>query len=504
MANLKAIIRINSEYKKHSEYWTQLYKMYKGGNELDLQTRIALLDQPPSRSMDAQARMAKGTYINKVGPEISKQATQLFQNNPSIQGYESEYWDTFLAEKSIVAEENTDFYDFLRNSFIYSIVQGVAYCQVDTAIGEGNLAEQRANGALNPYTILLKRENLVDLKIKNGQFEFAKIHRYYLDINGWDSEPMPTHDYTIYYKRNQEVLSSRYLITPKKPKDYVTTPFVLTDLTDDVEIKTPLVNGKPLEDMPIFNMNGKYRFPIVFLNTYWLADQLYDLQRTYFKLTAGCDWDMLNNLFSMMYVTTPEEKHKPVEMKPTDPLFDQLIGDGYYLRFPDGTKFGSISNGGRTTEVASSYMDSIIDKNIANIASRIGEKVGISLLPQSLPSKREDNRPTTLLMLWSALKIKGYARKILDVCAIAHNEEIDWQITGMEDFQEEGLIEYLEDYKSLTELGIGNLSSMFTEEMAVNIAKKYAEIYEVNSNTLESIVKDIRAKKGKVPEKPEL
>ncbi|MFM6225015.1 MAG: hypothetical protein ACKPDM_32480, partial [Dolichospermum sp.] len=78
-------------------------------------------------------------------------------------------------------------------------------------------------------------------------------------------------------------------------------PQSFIDTVDDEEITIETV----IEDAPIFNVRGKFEFPIVTLTlpkSLWMAAQLFDCQKSYFNQTAALEYALYTSNYSMPIV----------------------------------------------------------------------------------------------------------------------------------------------------------------------------------------------------------
>ncbi|MFM6251056.1 MAG: hypothetical protein ACKPEQ_18240, partial [Dolichospermum sp.] len=90
-------------------------------------------------------------------------------------------------------------------------------------------------------------------------------------------------------RRDGAVFTSKYILrkTPRDNKPVPPQSFI--DTVDDKEITIETV----IEDAPIFNVRGKFEFPIITLTlpkSLWMAAQLFDCQKSYFNQTAALEY----------------------------------------------------------------------------------------------------------------------------------------------------------------------------------------------------------------------
>jgi hypothetical protein len=320
------------------------------------------------------------------------------------------------------------------------------------------LAQQKESGELNPYVILHPRSALWDWKSGRDGFSFCKLHQFQLVKETWDSASVPQHIFTIFYRRDGAVFTSKYIVK-KIPKDNKPVPpQAFIDAVEEKEITTETV----IENAPIFNVRGKFEFPIVTLTlpkSLWMAAQLFDCQKSYFNQTAALEYALYTSNYSMPIITGVDDEDD-------DPLQNRKMGDGYYLTLKTGQAITSFERSGGNIQTAIGYR-SEIKRDIYDVLQQIAMSAsdGAAIIARSGVSKAEDRRPEEILLERYGQCVKEFVLQVLNPAAIAHGEIVDWEITGYDEFLGFSLTELLQDMALIDAANIP--SPAFKKELAL-------------------------------------
>jgi len=504
--DLKTLTAKHPEWTAQSEHWELLEAMSAGGHEVGERVRTKLLVNPDGRSSDvAKERQKTSIYQNFIAPMITRLISELFYKDVAFEGSDDPYWtDIFFQTGSVIScddDGRTTFQNLLREMMFDALTVGKAIARVDTRIVEADPISIADQEMLDPYVSLVDRENLWDWEADKDGFIFAKLHQMSLEKKRWDAPRIPKHDFTLYQKEEDgTILVSRYIVelTEEAQKKNGSETFDLGALKDDDVIISPFLtkNGLPLIDRKLFNFRGKYKFPIVTLkmpDSLWVADQLFDAQKSQFNIQSGCQWSLTRANFSMISVTQPADYAESTEVAPTQKsiLGDKKFGDGFFLELPFGTQTNVLQISSSAVPTSMQYLDQVVRRNIAETLQQIVLSAGDSatVAARSGASKTEDRRPETQLMKRFGDMVKLFAKQILDVASIARGSEIEWKVLGLDQFKVEGLIEYFQDFVGIRQTEIPSLTLL--EEAHKNLANKYAELYGLPPDKLQIIIQEI-------------
>ena len=331
MATLESLKYRHPEHIEFADYWELLTAVVEGGDAMTDEMKRRLLPNPDGRPEAVMKERTKlATYCNKVAPILSRFNSELFKNPATPTGSDDAFWgDDFFKNGALLSGDDdgrASFNTYLMNAMMMALTTGKAIAQIDTkaAVGAVSLAQQKESGELNPYLILHPRTALWDWDSGRDGFDFVKLHQFQLVRSRWDSLPVPQHTFTIYYRGEGGVIFTSKYVVRKIQKDNIpipSQPFIKTATGKDAIIETLI------EDQPIFNVRGKFEFPIVTLTlpkALWMSSQLFDCQKSYFNQTAALEYALYTNNYSMPIISGVDDEDD-------NPLQSRKMGDGYYL-----------------------------------------------------------------------------------------------------------------------------------------------------------------------------
>ena len=369
-------------------------------------------------------------------------------------------------------------------SMMMALTTGKAVAQIDTkrANGAVSKAQQRESGELNPYVILHPRSALWDWDSGRDGFDFVKLHQFRLVRSGWEATPIPEHVFTIFYRENGAVLTSKYVVRKiqRDSKPPLPEPFISSVNERDISIEANI------EAQPIFNVGGKFEFPVVTLTlpkALWMASQLFDSQKSYFTQTAALEYALYSNNFAMPVITGVDDDDD-------DPLQDRKMGDGYYLTLKTGQSITSFERNGASIQTAISYRAEV-KRDIYDVLQQIAMSAadGASIIARSGESKSEDRRPEEILLERYGQSVKEFLVQVLKPAAIARGEIVDWAVTGYDEFLGFSIADLLTDMEGIAAANIP--SPTFKKEIQKHFVKRAARVYDLDQNAVQQSLSEI-------------
>jgi hypothetical protein len=502
MPTLKQLTKKHATYIQENERWTLLEKLVAGGKKVDLETKKSLLENPdgrPENIIKARAKLAP--YVNILGSALQRVVAQLFQEPANFEGSKDEFWVDWLDSKAFVLDGDDDskasFTLGLKKAAMMAFTNGKAIAEISTRYsGEAtNLKQQREFGELDPYVVILPQSAMWDWDVDANGFRYVKICRYRLEKKGWTDTDVPVYSFTIYERQEKKIVVSQYEIRPKPDlEQYKTNPasFKLENANqDDVVISTVEVNGFAYENVEIFNLNGKFDFPIktlTFPPELCIGDQLLDLCIEFFRIRAGIAWKFQTVLFSMPVVELPSG------VESVDEIWGKntKLGDGLFLPVPNGTKISTLDMGGGGIPIAVSYLEKIA-ADLLNQLQQISTSAASSNsgLGRSAEKTREDRKPEVSMLEVTGMEINLFADAVLDCCAIARGENIDWTVDGFHNYLGEGIAEMIADIELMLKNAI-NVPTLRRESIA-KVASAFGKKYTLTDEAKEAIADEIAA-----------
>ena len=473
---LEALKRKHPEY--NSEYWELLSAISEGADCMTDAIKRKLMINPDMRpEVVIKDRIKLANYNNKLAPILNRFNSELFKNPGVPVGSSDPFWSENFFKYGGLLDGDDDgrcsLNTFLSSAMMSALICGKAIAQIDTKLSSNaiSLADQKASGELNPYIILHPRSALWDWKTGRNGFDFCKLHQFQLIQETWDSPRIPQHIFTIYYRQNEKILTSKYVVKriPKDNKPLPLVPFIEAVETKDIIIE-PVI-----ENQLIFNVRGKFEFPIATLTlpkSLWMAAQLFDCQKSYFNQTAALEYALYTNNYSMPVITGVDDESD-------DPVQNRAMGDGYYLTLKTGQQITNFERSGENIKTAIQYRNEI-KRDIYDVLQQIAMSAsdGAGIVARSGVSKAEDRRPEQILLEKYGQIIKEFILQILKPAAIAHGEIVDWSITGYDDFLGFDLNQLLQDMQAIEAIDIP--SPTFKKEVQKHFIKRAGRVYDLD------------------------
>lgn len=470
------------EHREYAEYWNTLTNVVEGGDRMTTKEKLALLANPDGRPHEVMEERAKlSSYCNKIAPILARFNSELFRCPGVPTGSLDPFWANEFFPCGALTDNDDDarssFNTFLQESMMAALTTGKAIAQVDVKAGglSTSLADQKASGELNPYVILHPRTALWDWQRDVDGFSFTKIHQFRLFRENWYDDPIPEHIFTIFYRRDTKIYTSKYIIRkiPKNNRPVPPMPFIqMCDRKD-------IIIDPVIQDQEIFNTNGKFEFPIITLTLprpLWMASQLFDCQKSYFNQTAALEYALYTNNYSIPIITGVDDESD-------DPLQGKRVGDGYYLTLKTGQEITQFERSTSTVNNAIKYRAEI-KRDIYDILQQIAMSAGdgISIIARSGESKKEDRRPEEILLERYGQIVKEYIIQILRAASIAHREIVDWGVVGYDDFLGFSVSELLSDLEEIRKANIP--SPTFNNEIVKHFVKRAGRIYDLDEDAI--------------------
>lgn len=490
---LKQLARRHPTHREKSEYWELLQALMDGGSKLTPEIKQKILANPDRRPDGViKERIKVARYFNKISPIANRFVSQLFAAPLQFEGSKDKFWEeTFFPGGALLPSNDDDgrstFNTFLKSAMLQALAQGKAIAQIDTAIATESVNKKQQKSAREdePYVLLVPRSQLWDWETDRNGFKFAKLHRFSWMRDTWDSDPVAMHDFTIYQRRpDGSIVASRYVIKSKgKGEDFDKGMESNLERLDEKNIEISSVNG--LEERPIFNVRGQFKFPIVTLTlppALWLADQLFDPQCSHYNQTASLEWGLVSTNYAMP--TIESEDIEDFNSR------NDKFGNGYFIHLDPTQKeaIGWTERPGASFSTSMEYRSTVeqdIDKTVQQIAISAQDAAGAA----SGETLRQAKKPEEILLTLYGSMVKDLAKGVLDVAAIAHDEAIDWKISGMDDFDQTDLTSEATEYSTISQANIQ--SETFRKEVQKSFAREVAKQKEFDSATLKKIIEEI-------------
>lgn len=468
----KLLIR-NQEHCQYSNYWELLQAMVEGGSHLKPYHRAELFTSAFHRNKEIIAnRLRMSRYSNVMGGLVAIVRSQVMATATNYQTTSTDpFWmETFLKQGFIVEGKKVDINEFISYSVACALAQEKVFSVVE--VTEEGL----------PFVALYKRPSMVDWDKNRTRLGFAKLLSVHTDKKNWYDELKVVYRYVIYqYDEEQEkYYGSVYELSkeledaekgyhiPDYPEDL--SEYDLEIIIEDQEMYNLTQGGVTIAPSPVISLN--------FESPLWLADALYEAQKTLFNQVTATEWALLSTNFAQLVFNNVPDPEIIRER------FIQA-GDGYYLPLPIDVSAEWLERGTDGIRLGVEYSEKVKDEMYDQI-SVIAATNATEAMRRSGESKQEDRRNLEILLKTYGKKIRKYIEQILQTAMIAKGEKSEWTVSGFEVYNVDQFMKDLEEYveaekviKSETFSLEGQKSVALKAAQAINIPKaKWLDIVE--------------------------
>jgi hypothetical protein len=193
----------------------------------------------------------------------------------------------------------------------------------------------------------------------------------------------------------------------------------------------------------------------------WLANKAALLQQEHFNKSNALSWALHMGLFAMPVVYSEREWH-------------QIVGEAYYIQLGPEDKFGWTEPEGHVYRLAAENLDRLKDE-IYRVCYLMNQAAGREArnLSQSAASKQRDQMITHEVLRAYGDMVKAFLRQILELVAAARRDDVQVEVTGLDQFDVKELNDELDNAQRLRNLEIN--SSTFLREIQKKLALKFLD-----------------------------
>jgi hypothetical protein len=390
-------------------------------------------------------------YENYIGSIVDWYAATLFSTEPTL---------TFSGSNGFYAElvgdvdrKGTELADFWRSQFLETMIAGTSYVLVDFPRVEqkaGNRAEEDALGASRAYLVDYPAEDVINWSVDTaGNFEWVVLRTRSLKKDRIEDEEWRTQTRWSYYdKQNFRIYEKN-------------------DAESAVRLVDEGTHGlAKLGRVPLFEM----RIP----EGLWLLNRAGLLQLEHFNKSNALAWALTMGLFAMPVVYSDRE-------------WSQMVGESYYIQLGPGDKFGWTEPEGKVFQIAADNLTQLQEEiyRVCYLAQAGGslDRGGVV----SGVSKQLDFQITQEVLAAFGDAVKDQVRRVLKAIAAAREDEIEINVTGLDEFDIADFSTELSDAQQLLSLGVE--SPTLKKEIFKKLSLKY--LSDARQEVKDRIVEEI-------------
>ncbi len=426
-----ALVETSLEWQNGHNHWMLLKRMVQGGSRLSMADRMALITPPHQQDYQTlQPKLQGSRYENVIGSIVNKlrgqvMATDILPNHES----NDEFWDAeFFKKGCFVKGKPASFIKLLSEACLSGFTQGKAYVVVDVN-----------PDTRKPFAALVNRDSVLDESCEGGQLQFIKIVDSNIRKKSWRSDSEIVHTFSIYESIDGKYYQSQYNIYKnlEGEADYEFSAIGKAKgyqeevLIQDREMYSKVMNGELFAPAPVIELD--------FEEGTWIADSLFDSQRSLFNQITGSEWALMSTNFAMLvFLDVMDEE----DIKDR---FDK-VGDGYWFSLPKEVRAEWLTRDPRGIELSMNYASKLKMQMYEEVEVII-QNVAATVMARSGESKKEDRRHLEIFLRAIGRIMRDFGQQILDTVFIANGEDPTASLTGFENYDSDSLLEDLEEYR---------------------------------------------------------
>jgi hypothetical protein len=419
--------------------WRRYRDLYAGGERIREHASEYLARRNKEPNDIYGERLSRVFYENYIGSIVDWYSATLMRRAPVISFDRMNAGaKRFYAEFSYDCDfKGTSLGDFFRQGLVETLVCGSSYVVVDFPRIDGpasTRAEEDASGRSRAYLVNYGPEEVINWSYDSmGRLEWVVIRTTCLQQSNVTDAKWEQETRWIYYDRTSFQLFRK----PGEDK-----PMELIDEGSH--------GFASLNRVPVFKLKVS--------DGLWLTNKAALLQLEHFNKSNALSWALTMGLFATPVIYSDRE-------------WNQIVGESYYIQMGPQDRFGWTEPEGKVYQIAADNLVSLRDEiyRVCYLLTQAGGSAGDAR--QSAFSKQLDFETTEEVLRAYGVMVKETMRQILGAIAEARQDEIDINVTGLDEFDIDDYGSELEDAKNLLALGIK--SPTLIKQVFKTLALKY-------------------------------
>lgn len=439
---MMGINREHPEYKAWKAVWPKYRDLYRGGEQFQANAGEYLIRRQKEPPDVYGERVGQAFYENYVGSIVDWYAATLFRREPILT-----YQGTDEAGRRFFNEFSEDcdlrgstLSDFFRRQVIEALVMGRSLIVVDfprSAAAAGSRAEEELLGVSRGYLCDYPAASLIHWqRDTRGEYEWAVLRSERM-VAGPDGEGETTERTWVRYDRERFA--------------------VYRQVGEGQKGEAP-----ELVDEGYHALAGQGQVPVFEFSLgegMWLVNKAASLQLEHFNKSNALSWAMTMGLFAMPVIYSAKE-------------FKAMLGESYYLQLDPADRFGWTEPEGKVFEIAMQNIDRLKDEiyRICYLMNQSGGSYSKTSTVTGL-SKQRDYLITQEVLRGFGDRVKDMMKRLLRALAAARKDEIQVDVSGLDEFDIGEFGGELDDARKLLEMGIP--SKTLKAQVQKKLATKY-------------------------------
>jgi len=415
------------DYVRSQAMWRKYRDLYTGGEQLREHAPEYLIRRSKEPNDVYFERLARVFYENYIGSIIDWYAATLLRREPMItfEGANDagKHFYTIFSEDCDL--KGTTLAEFFRRQLVQALIYGKSFLVVDfprLTVPVITRAQEDALGKSRAFLADYSPDDVINWNYDvGGQLEWVVLRSSFLrqadnPSDGWKKETK-----WIYYDRESfRIYRSATEVTGRDAR---------IDLVDE-----GLHGLASLRRVPLFQMQIS--------DGLWLMNKAALLQLEHFNKSNALGWALTMGLFATPVIYSERE-------------WSQVVGESYYIQLGPDDKFGWTEPEGHVFQIAADNLERLKDE-IYRVCYLMVQAGGTSssLSSQSGLSKQRDFSITQEVLRTYGDTVKQTVKKVLSAIEQARQDELNIDVSGLDEFDIGEFSVELDDAKKLLDLGI--------------------------------------------------
>lgn len=436
---MENINREHPDYAARKAMWAQYDDLYAGGEQLRAHAMQYLVRRHREPGDVYQERLSRVFYENYLGSIIDWYAATLMRREPALlfEGRDASakaFYTQFAEDCDL---KGTSLSEFFRRRMVEALVYGSSYIAVDFPQADGGArtrAEEDASGRSRAYLVDYSPQEVINWNYsETGGLEWIVIRTSCLQQSKVTDARWEKETRWIYYDRER---------------------FQVFRRAGDGQAMEEMASGRhglaALRRVPVFEMRVSPGL--------WLMNKAGLLQLEHFNKANALAWALTMGLFAMPVVYSDRE-------------WNQIVGESYYIQLGPEDRFGWTEPDGKVYQIAADNLERLKDEiyrvcylmNQAGASGSGDQRSGLS--------KQMDFQTTQEVLRAYGDMVKDSMRQMLRAITAARQDELEVDISGLDEFDIEDFSSELDDAKKLLDLGVN--SETLKKQIFKKLASKY-------------------------------
>jgi hypothetical protein len=431
------ILRPHPEYDREAAMCRTFRHLYLGGETLKRNAGEYLSRRLREPHEVYEERLSRVFYENYVGSIIDWYSATLFRREPvvSYEGGKERGKKFFGQLLDDCDRKGTALADFLRQLFTQALVYGRSYALVDFPRQYGTAstqAEEDEMGFSRAYLTGFVPQQMQNWAFDElGRFDWVVFTQERLTPRpetktGWATEKR----WYYFDKQNFQVYQA---VGEEKP-----------ELIDEGKHGFAALNQVPV-------------FQLRLSDGMWLMNKAALLQLEHFNKSNAQAWAISMGLFAMPVIYSDRE-------------WKSVIGESYYLKLGADDRFGWTEPKGKVYEIAAENLKRLKEE-IYRVSYLLNQAGGPQHFQQSGVSKQRDFTVTQEVLRGYGDTVKDFAKRVLRGISAARADELEINVTGLDEFDIGDFTNEIDDAQKL--LGFGIRSETLRRQIYRRLTHKY-------------------------------